>query len=49
MSDTLTTAHNFEVVAEVNGYTDSKSFEIVEIYLKFLPFLDTGKCEIGDG
>ena len=34
MSDTLTKAHIVEAVAEANGYTRNKSFEIVEILLE---------------
>ena len=36
MSDTLTKAHIVEAVAEANGYTRNKSFEIVEILLKLI-------------
>ena len=36
MFDTLTKAHIVEAVAEANGYTRNKSFEIVEILLKLI-------------
>jgi integration host factor subunit alpha len=36
MSDTLTKAHIVEAVAEANGYTRNKSFEIVEILLELI-------------
>lgn len=36
MSDTLTKAHVVEAVAEANGYTRNKSFEIVEIMLELI-------------
>ena len=36
MFDTLTKAHIVEVVAEANGYTRNKSFEIVEILLELI-------------
>ena len=36
MSDTLTKAHIIEDVAEANGYTRNKSFEIVEILLELI-------------
>jgi len=36
MSDTLTKAHIVEAVAEANGYTRHKSFEIVEILLELI-------------
>ena len=36
MSDTLTKAHIGEAVAEANGYTRNKSFEIVEILLELI-------------
>ena len=44
MSDTLTKAHIVEAVAEANGYTRNKSFEIVEILLK----LTKAALESGD-
>jgi integration host factor subunit alpha len=36
MSDTLTKAHIVHAVAEANGYTRNKSFEIVEILLELI-------------
>ena len=36
MSDTLTKAHVVEAVAEANGYTRNKSFEIVETMLELI-------------
>ena len=36
MSDTLTKAYIVEAVAEANGYTRNKSFEIVEILLELI-------------
>jgi len=36
MSDTLTKAHIVYAVAEANGYTHNKSFEIVEILLELI-------------
>ena len=36
MFDTLTKAHIVEAVAEANGYTRNKSFEIVEILLELI-------------
>ena len=44
MFDTLTKAHIVEAVAEANGYTRNKSFEIVEILLK----LTKAALESGD-
>ena len=36
MSDTLTKAHIVGAVAEANGYTRNKSFEILEILLELI-------------
>ena len=35
-SGTLTKAHIIDAVAETNGYTRNKSFEIVEVLLEFI-------------
>jgi integration host factor subunit alpha len=44
MSDTLTKAHIVEAVAEANGYTRNKSFEIVEILLELIKaILESGE------
>ena len=48
MSDTLTKAHIGEAVAEANGYTRNKSFEIVEILLELIKSaLESGRMRAG--